>query len=64
MGIGGHVSFADGAIEEHGMVNGSNGNVPLEEKAAPLAYYRGQYRHLSGDYQRPSLAVHSNERSD
>ncbi len=64
MGIGSHVAFANEVGEEHGMVNGSNGNVPSEEKAAPLAYYRGQYRHLSGDYQRPSLAVHSNEHSD
>ncbi len=31
-------------------------NIATEDKAAPLAYYRGQYRHLARDYQKPSLA--------
>jgi hypothetical protein len=27
------------------------------EQKAPLVYYRGEYRHLARDYQRPSLAA-------
>ncbi len=30
----------------------------------PLAYYRGQYRHLARDYKRPSLATYDDEDSD
>jgi flavin reductase (DIM6/NTAB) family NADH-FMN oxidoreductase RutF len=31
------------------------------ERKLPLAYYRGQYRHLARDYQRPSLAAFYDE---
>jgi len=57
MGVGGQVAFANEADTEHSNMIGSNGNVPLEDNTEPLAYYRGQYRHLDGYYQRPSLAV-------
>ena len=31
------------------------------ESKAPLVYYRGKYRHLARDYQRPSLAAYYDE---
>lgn len=34
--------------------NASNGSKPIED-AAPLAYYRGEYRHLANYYSEPSL---------
>jgi flavin reductase (DIM6/NTAB) family NADH-FMN oxidoreductase RutF len=34
--------------------NASNGSIPIED-TAPLAYYRGQYRHLANNYSEPSL---------
>jgi flavin reductase (DIM6/NTAB) family NADH-FMN oxidoreductase RutF len=34
---------------------------PQQHAKAPLAYYRGQYRHLARDYQRPSLAAYYDE---
>jgi flavin reductase (DIM6/NTAB) family NADH-FMN oxidoreductase RutF len=52
MGVAGQVLFARGADREHATVveHGSNGT-----EKAPLAYYLGQYRHLSKSYQKPSL---------
>lgn len=52
MGVAGLVVFAREADREHITVveHGSNGT-----EKAPLAYYLGQYRHLSSDYQKPSL---------
>ena len=64
MGVGGQVAFANEADEQHANLIGNNGNVPLEDKKAPLAYYRGQYRHLALDYQRASLAASYNEKTD
>jgi flavin reductase (DIM6/NTAB) family NADH-FMN oxidoreductase RutF len=55
MGVGGHIAFANEADAEHSNMIRSNGNVSLEDNMEPLAYYRGQYRHLDGYYQRPSL---------
>ncbi len=63
MGVGGQVAFANEADEQHANLIGNNGNVPLEDKKAPLAYYRGQYRHLALDYQLPSLAAYYDEKS-
>src|ERR1700674_3947599 len=34
---------------------------PQQHAKAPLASYRGQYRHLARDYQRPSLAAYYDE---
>lgn len=54
MGVAGRVVFAREAdrgsstIVEHG----NNGT-----EKAPLAYYLGQYRHLSSNYQKPSLPI-------
>ena len=52
MGVSGLVVFAREAEREHSTVveHGSNGT-----EKAPLAYYLGQYRHLSSSYQKPSL---------
>src|SRR5947209_7567014 len=33
----------------------------IKKSRMPLAYYRGKYRHLSKDYQRPSLAAYYDE---
>ena len=40
--------------------NHSN-NLNHNDSKAPLVYYRGKYRHLAQDYQRPSLAAYSDE---
>src|SRR5712692_85020 len=56
MGVGGQVAFADETGAERSNLLSNNGNITTEDKAAPLAYYRGQYRHLARDYQKPSLA--------
>jgi flavin reductase (DIM6/NTAB) family NADH-FMN oxidoreductase RutF len=52
MGAAGRVVFARQADGEHITVveHGSNGTEKI-----PLAYYLGQYRHLSSSYQKPSL---------
>jgi flavin reductase (DIM6/NTAB) family NADH-FMN oxidoreductase RutF len=52
MGAAGRVVFARDADREFITVveHGSN-----EAEKAPLAYYLGQYRHLSSSYQKPSL---------
>jgi len=54
MGVSGLVVFAREAEREYITVveDGSNGT-----EKAPLAYYLGQYRHLSSSYQKPSLAA-------
>ena len=54
MGVAGLVVFAREAEREHSTVveHGSNG-----AEKTPLAYYLGQYRHLSSSYQKPSLAA-------
>ncbi|HKF38849.1 MAG TPA: flavin reductase family protein [Ktedonobacteraceae bacterium] len=61
MGVGGLVAFADETGAERSNLLGNNGNIATEDKAAPLAYYRGQYRHLARDYQKPSLAPSRDE---
>jgi flavin reductase (DIM6/NTAB) family NADH-FMN oxidoreductase RutF len=54
MGFADQVVFASEADREHIPVvrHGSNGT-----EKAPLAYYLGQYRHLSSSYQKPSLSA-------
>ena len=61
MGVGGQVAFANEAGAERSNLLSNNGNITTEDKAAPLAYYRGQYRHLARDYQKPSLAPSRDE---
>jgi hypothetical protein len=36
-------------------------NLNHSEPKNPLVYYRGKYRHLAPDYQRPSLAAYYDE---
>lgn len=68
MGTDGEVTFATEAGERRSTLTeylpkGSNEIDFLEAKKSrlPLAYYRGKYRHLSKDYQRPSLAAYYDE---
>ena len=64
MGTKGHAAYAGEEhqeqsdflglkIEEASLSNHMNHN----EQQVPLVYYRGKYRHLAQDYQRPSLAA-------
>ncbi len=68
MGTDGEAIFATETGERNATLTeylpkGSNEVDLLEAKKSrlPLAYYRGQYRHLSKDYQRPSLAAYYDE---
>ncbi len=68
MGTDGQAAFAREAEEEHSTLTEWNtdevGEAHLQHRTdhkAPLAYYRGQYRHLARDYQRPSLAAYYDE---
>jgi flavin reductase (DIM6/NTAB) family NADH-FMN oxidoreductase RutF len=64
MGAAGQLAFAGEAEEARSNLIGHDGNATGEDKAPPLAYYRGQYRHLAPDYQKPSLAGYYNENVD
>jgi flavin reductase (DIM6/NTAB) family NADH-FMN oxidoreductase RutF len=64
MGVGDHVVFTDNADEQRSNLNEQSGSAAVDDYAAPLTYYRGQYRHLAPDYQRPSLAVYYDEQDD
>ena len=64
MGTNGHAAFADEENKEQSdlrelVIGGDNHSNHLNhnEQKAPLVYYRGKYRHLAQDYQRPSLAA-------
>jgi flavin reductase (DIM6/NTAB) family NADH-FMN oxidoreductase RutF len=68
MGTDGEVIFANEAGKRKSTLTeylpkDSNEIDLLEVKKSmmPLAYYRGKYRHLSKDYQRPSLAAYYDE---
>ena len=60
MGTGGQVAFADDADKRHCSLTECDGNAPMTDRI-PLAYYRGQYRHLARDYRKPSLAAYYDE---
>ena len=67
MGTNGYTAFASVEDQESNLIelninewNHSN-NLNHSDSKAPLVYYRGKYRHLAQDYQRPSLAVYSDE---
>jgi len=53
MGIGNQVAFTDDA---GGQRSNHHESIMIDNKADPLAYFRGKYRHLARDYQKPSLA--------
>src|SRR6266480_1525174 len=68
MGTNGHAAFAN--EEDQGQRNlielkigeaSHSNNLNHSEPEAPLVYYRGKYRHLARDYQRPSLAAYYDE---
>ncbi len=54
MGTNGHVAFAHEEAQQLAALNGHINEAGNEK--APLAYYRGKYRHLAYDYVKPSLA--------
>ena len=56
LGTADQIVFADDATRAAPLVE-SNGNLPLDDEA-PLAYYRGAYRHLASRYRKPSLDEH------
>jgi flavin reductase (DIM6/NTAB) family NADH-FMN oxidoreductase RutF len=62
MGAEGQVSFANEEDAKHSaiLLAQSIGDEITADKP-PLAYYRGQYRHLTSDYRKPSLAASYNE---
>ena len=68
MGTNGHAAFA--SEDDQGQNNlielkigeaSQSNNLNHSETEAPLVYYRGKYRHLARDYQRPSLAAYYDE---
>src|SRR5256885_1129369 len=68
MGTNGQAAFA--SDEEQGRNNlielklgeaSQSNNLNHSETETPLVYYRGKYRHLARDYQRPSLAAYYDE---
>ncbi|HZS79374.1 MAG TPA: flavin reductase family protein [Ktedonobacteraceae bacterium] len=68
MGTNGQTNFANEVDALHSTLptnheNGSSSgqNTSSKKSKMPLAYYRGQYRHLAKDYQRPSLAAYYDE---
>lgn len=63
LGAGGQVAFADDTDEYKFNLTEYHSSAATDDVAVPLAYYRGQYRHLANDYQRPSLAMHNKELS-
>lgn len=66
MGTDGRAQFLNAAAREHSTLTEWSEEGPDALQAAqparwPLAYYRGQYRHLARDYKRPSLAAYYDE---
>jgi flavin reductase (DIM6/NTAB) family NADH-FMN oxidoreductase RutF len=71
MGTDDHAAFASEEDKEHNNLTALNigeesqaNNLNHNVQKAPLVYYRGQYRHLARDYQRPSLAAYYDEDFD
>ncbi|MBV9692024.1 MAG: flavin reductase family protein [Ktedonobacteraceae bacterium] len=56
MGTTSKTVFAHEADVSHATLTAQNGHIPVEEEN-PLAYYRGQYRHLAVRYRQPSLTT-------
>jgi flavin reductase (DIM6/NTAB) family NADH-FMN oxidoreductase RutF len=68
MGTNGQAAYA--SEEDQGQYNfielklggaSQSNNLNHSEPKNPLVYYRGKYRHLAPDYQRPSLAAYYDE---
>jgi flavin reductase (DIM6/NTAB) family NADH-FMN oxidoreductase RutF len=68
MGTNGYAAFASeegqgsNLIELNINEGNHTNNLNHSDSKAPLVYYRGKYRHLTRDYQRPSLAAYSDEK--
>jgi flavin reductase (DIM6/NTAB) family NADH-FMN oxidoreductase RutF len=65
MGIDGQAAFANEEDHERNHLTelkigeeSQTNNLNHNDQKTPLVYYRGQYRHLARDYQRPSLAAY------
>lgn len=56
MGIGNQVAFRDNTDKQRSTLTDYDGRVATDDGIENLTYYRGQYRHLAPEYQRPSLA--------
>ena len=66
MGTDGRAQFLNAAARERSTLTEWSEEEPDQFSAEqpvkwPLAYYRGQYRHLARDYKRPSLAAYYDE---
>jgi len=66
MGTDGRAQFLNAAAREHSTLTEWSDTELDHARAAqparwPLAYYRGQYRHLARDYKRPSLSAYYDE---
>ncbi|HXZ05590.1 MAG TPA: flavin reductase family protein [Ktedonobacteraceae bacterium] len=68
MGTNGHTAFAGEVSQAENTLielkigeESHSNNLNHSEPKAPLVYFRGKYRHLARDYQRPSLAAYYEE---
>ena len=67
MGTNGYAAFASKVDQGSHLIElkikeaKHSNNLNHSDSKSPLVYYRGKYRHLAQDYQRPSLAAYSDE---
>jgi flavin reductase (DIM6/NTAB) family NADH-FMN oxidoreductase RutF len=61
MGIGNQVAFRDTTDEQHSTLTDYEDRAATVNGVESLTYYRGQYRHLAPDYQRPGLAAQTKQ---
>lgn len=66
LGMNGQVMFTQEENRQNASIVEYSKNTSKADwnRKAPLAYYRGQYRHISGDYSKPSLATYYDEDFD
>ena len=55
LGVGKRVIFTGEGGPQGSQLDGCSDTFELDEQEAPLAYYRGHYRHLADEYEQPSL---------
>src|SRR5579859_1185616 len=60
LGTAGQVTFSDGADTSQNTLPTSDPAHPADEQH-PLAYYRGEYRHLAKHYKKPSQTAYYDE---
>ncbi|HET9919900.1 MAG TPA: flavin reductase family protein [Ktedonobacteraceae bacterium] len=63
MGTSGQIAYAQEEDAQEFTIS-DDGDDTVTTNRPPLAYYRGQYRHLTGDYRKPSLASYYDEDFD